>query len=118
MTSNNPLPHTCPSLDDRYTTVTIMGNSSGAVHRKEGPNLAPALAYVPIAEGSSSDAPVISPSPSERRTFPPRAKRLLATGGVVLKGGSSWIIAMAPIRGFTSKSSAEGTYPPPFEMEI
>jgi hypothetical protein len=42
-----------------------MGNVNGAVHRKENPNAAPAWAYVPIAEGSSLAAPLISPGSSD-----------------------------------------------------
>src|SRR2546423_2921208 len=46
----------------------MMGKVTGAVHKNEGPSVAPAVAYVPIAEGSSSAAPVIRPSPTERNT--------------------------------------------------
>src|ERR671924_2346658 len=45
-----------------------MGNVTGAVHRNDGPNFAPALAYVPMAEQSSSAAPVMSPRPRARST--------------------------------------------------
>src|SRR5579863_1764253 len=44
-----------------------MGKVTGAVHRNDGPSEAPAAAYVPMAEGSSSEAPVISPRPTERK---------------------------------------------------
>src|ERR1043165_4427945 len=72
MTWNNPLPETCTSFADRYTTAHIIGNVTGAVQRNAGPIAAPALAYVPIADGSSSAAPVIKPRPSVRNTRPPR----------------------------------------------
>ena len=49
-------------IDDR-----ILGSWTGTVHKKENPNFAPALAYVPIADGSSSAAPVIKPSPTDRK---------------------------------------------------
>src|SRR5256885_16204040 len=45
-----------------------MGNMTGPAQRSAGPNFAPALAYVPMADGSSSEAPVISPNPMERNT--------------------------------------------------
>jgi hypothetical protein len=31
-------------LAERYTTATIIGKVTGAVHRKDGPNFAPVLA--------------------------------------------------------------------------
>src|SRR5438067_13328270 len=45
-----------------------MGRVTGAVHKNDGPSAAPAVAYVPIADGSSSAAPVISPRPSDLST--------------------------------------------------
>src|SRR5437588_11344562 len=53
-----------PSLEHRNTVADIMGKVSGAVHRSENPNAAPALAEVPIALGSSLAAPEIRPGPS------------------------------------------------------
>src|SRR5690348_11630797 len=66
MTANNPSPATCPNFEHRYTTVYIMGKMAGTLQRRDGPREAPAAAYVPIAAGSSSDAPVIRPSPIDR----------------------------------------------------
>src|SRR5215212_3481562 len=47
-------------------TATVIGNMTGTAQRIDVPSFAPAVAYVPIAEGSSSAAPVISPSPIAR----------------------------------------------------
>ena len=63
------------------TTANIIGNASGAVHRNPGPTRAPALAYVPIAEGSSAAAPVTMPSPSAR--IPPRSGSRAPTSGFI-----------------------------------
>ena len=48
-------------------TENIIGKITGTVQRKDGPNDAPTAAYVPMAAGSSSDAPVIRPKPKERK---------------------------------------------------
>src|SRR5262245_46326754 len=45
----------------------IIGNVAAAVHSGASPSEAPACAYVPIPEGSSSDAPVTRPGPRTRR---------------------------------------------------
>src|SRR5690242_8418532 len=70
MTWKSPRPATCPSFAERYTTVNIIGRMTGVAHRKPKPNFAPALAYVPIAEGSLSAAPVMIPRPSVFATLP------------------------------------------------
>jgi hypothetical protein len=44
-------------------TAVIIGNVANAVHNMEDPNDALARAYVPMPDGSSSDAPVINPGP-------------------------------------------------------
>src|SRR5689334_1460567 len=64
MIANSPLPYTRPSLAERYTTTYIIGSRTGAIQRNDRPNFAPALAYVPMAEGSSSAAPVMTPVPT------------------------------------------------------
>ncbi len=48
--------------------AAIMGKTTGAIQRVEKPKAAPALAYVPMALGSSLAAPVIRPGPSRRST--------------------------------------------------
>ena len=47
--------------------VIISGSVRTAVHSVAYPSAAPACEYVPIPDGSSSDAPVISPGPSRPR---------------------------------------------------
>ena len=58
------MPLTIPIRAQVSCTATIKGKVNNAVQRVAKPNPAPATAYVPIPEGSSSDAPVINPGPS------------------------------------------------------
>src|SRR4051794_37825169 len=67
MTANSPLPYTRPIFAERYTTMYIIGRRRGAIQRNAKPNFAPALAYVPMADGSSSAAPVMMPVPTVRK---------------------------------------------------
>ena len=60
-----------------YCTDDIKGKVTRAIHKVANPNEAPAMAYVPIPEGSSSEAPVIKPGP---RIFKKRRKILGALG--------------------------------------
>src|SRR5438132_7860202 len=48
-------------------TAAIIGSVSKAVHSVAKPSDAPALVYVPMPDGSSSEAPVISPGPRNIR---------------------------------------------------
>src|SRR5512140_706812 len=61
-----PFPVSRLSLEQRYIVAAIMGKVSGAVHRNEKPNAAPACAYVPTAQGSSFAAPVMIPGRIDR----------------------------------------------------
>src|SRR5512143_3828262 len=47
--------------------VAVSGKVKSAVQRVAKPNAAPAEAYVPMPEGSSSDAPVMNPGPRRPR---------------------------------------------------
>src|ERR1017187_4482880 len=47
-----------------YCTAVINGNVTSAVQSVAKPNAAPACAYVPMPEGSSSDALVTNPGPN------------------------------------------------------
>src|SRR3954447_4046815 len=67
MTAKRPFPYTRPIFAERHTTTYIIGRRTGAIQRKPNPNFAPALAYVPIADGSSSAAPVMMPVPTVRK---------------------------------------------------
>src|SRR5512146_1532744 len=61
-----PLPVTRPILAQMYWTTVMSGNVRTAVQRSPYPKAAPALAYVPMPLGSSSEAPVMNPGPSRR----------------------------------------------------
>src|SRR5437016_10321170 len=63
MTLASPIPLTIPILAHMNSTAVIIGKVASAVQRIENPSDAPATAYVPMPEGSSSDAPVIRPGP-------------------------------------------------------
>src|SRR5437762_7985861 len=45
----------------------IIGNVTSAVQRHENPKAAPACAYVPMPDGSSSEAPVTRPGPRTKK---------------------------------------------------
>src|SRR5438552_10077190 len=62
-TPASPLPVTIAIRAQVNCTAVIIGNVISAVHSVAKPNDAPATAYVPMPEGSSSDAPVIKPGP-------------------------------------------------------
>jgi hypothetical protein len=53
--------------------AAISGKVSSIVHPIANPSCAPAWLYVPIPEGSSSEAPVISPGPKTLSTRPSKA---------------------------------------------
>src|SRR5712664_656760 len=61
------MPLTIPIRAQVSCTEAINGQVNRAVQRVVKPSEAPATAYVPMPEGSSSDAPVISPGPSTFR---------------------------------------------------
>src|ERR1051325_362817 len=68
-----PRPLTMPRRAHMSCTAAINGNASQAVQRARYPNCAPAIEYVPMPDGSSSEAPVTSPGPSiemNRRSLP------------------------------------------------
>src|SRR5260370_21602557 len=52
-----------PTLAQMNCTEAISGKLISAVHSVPKPNDAPATAYVPMPDGSSSEAPVMSPGP-------------------------------------------------------
>src|ERR671930_1284619 len=56
-----------PIFAQMNCTTHIIGNVNSAVHNIEKPSAAPACAYVPMPDGSSSEAPVISPGPRSRK---------------------------------------------------
>src|SRR5437879_3130204 len=56
-----------PTLAQINWTAAISGKVTRAIHSVAYPRAAPAMAYVPIPEGSSSEAPVIRPGPSDFR---------------------------------------------------
>jgi hypothetical protein len=62
-TRANPIPVTMPTLAQTNWIAVIMGKVANAVQSVEKPSEAPATAYVPIPDGSSSEAPVIRPGP-------------------------------------------------------
>ena len=70
------MPLTIPILAQVSKTAIINGKVNKAVHSVAKPSDAPATAYVPIPEGSSSEAPVISPGP---RSLKKRLTRLLSS---------------------------------------
>src|SRR5258708_9191997 len=61
------MPLTIPIRAQVSWTEAINGHVNRAVQRVVKPREAPATAYVPMPEGSSSDAPVINPGPSTFR---------------------------------------------------
>src|SRR5947209_3645232 len=56
-----------PILAQMNWTATIRGKVKSAIQSVEKPRLAPAIEYVPMPEGSSSEAPVISTGPRRER---------------------------------------------------
>src|SRR5581483_7873711 len=85
-----PIPVTIPSLEQRNTVADIMGKVSGAVHKRENPNAAPALAEVPIALGSSLAAPEIRPGPSNpRNDLSRRCLREVPAGSASCEGATN-----------------------------
>src|SRR5947207_12139530 len=80
-----------------YCTASISGKDHRDNHNGARPSDAPACEYVPMLDGSSSDAPVIRPGP---RTFRKRNSELLccdwtAPTDSVPFGGSLWGIVEA-----------------------
>src|ERR1700689_2561534 len=67
MSSPRPLPLASAVRSQISWTAAINGNVNSATHSIPKPNLAPVWAYVAMPDGSSSEAPVISPGPSARR---------------------------------------------------
>jgi len=63
VTPARPLPVTIAIRAQVNCTAVIIGKVMSAVHNAPNPNDAPATAYVPMPEGSSSDAHVINPGP-------------------------------------------------------
>jgi len=63
VTPARPLPVTIAIRAQVNCTAVIIGKVMSAVHNAPNPNDAPATAYVPMPEGSSSDAQVINPGP-------------------------------------------------------
>src|SRR5712671_1991639 len=57
------MPLTMPILAQMNCTAAIIGSVTGAIQSVAKPNDAPAWVYVPMPDGSSSEAPVISPGP-------------------------------------------------------
>src|SRR5258707_1190500 len=49
------------------STAAIKGRLNRAIHSEDRPSAAPVAAYVPMPDGSSSEAPVISPGPRIRK---------------------------------------------------
>src|SRR5205085_4652073 len=56
-----------PILAQMNWTAAIRGKVKSAIQSVEKPNDAPAIEYVPMPEGSSSEAPVMSPGPRRAR---------------------------------------------------
>src|SRR3990167_4726645 len=50
-------------------TAIINGKEKSDAQSMPNPNLAPAIEYVAMADGSLSDAPVIKPGPSDFQNF-------------------------------------------------
>src|SRR5438105_2124481 len=86
------MPLTIPILAQVSRAAIINGNVNKAVQSVAKPSEAPATAYVPMPEGSSSEAPVTSPGPSRLKK---RLTRLLssimaASSETVPPAGSEW----------------------------
>src|SRR5437588_7130914 len=86
------MPLTIPILAQVSRAAIINGKVNKAVHSVAKPSEAPATAYVPMPEGSSSEAPVIRPGP---RSLKKRLTRLLssimaASSETVPPAGSEW----------------------------
>ena len=58
-----PLPVTKPMRPHISCTAAMKGKEKGAVQSCWRPKAAPVCAYVPMPEGSSSEAPVMNPGP-------------------------------------------------------
>jgi hypothetical protein len=65
--------------------LAIIGSVKSAVHSVEKPREAPATAYVPMPDGSSSDAPVMRPGP---RIL---SKRLTGFGSLPTDASVVWV---------------------------
>src|SRR5258706_15907099 len=90
-----------PILAQVSCTEAINGQVNRAVQRGVKPKDAPATAYVPIPEGSSSDAPVISPGPRtfRKRLIGFRSSIMAASREPVPPAGSGGGMTGAPLSG-------------------
>src|SRR5438093_6780868 len=74
MSDARPSPPASPRRAASSSTAAASGSDMGTVHNIAKRNWAPSWEYVPIPEGSSSAAPVMSPGPRWRST-PSRPRR-------------------------------------------
>src|SRR5712664_4780280 len=95
------MPLTIPILAQVSCTEAINGQVNRAVQSVVKPREAPATAYVPMPEGSSSDAPVTSPGPStfRKRLIGFLSSIMAASRGPVPPAGSECGITGAPLFG-------------------
>src|SRR5207247_2132610 len=73
MRAASPCPVTRPSRPAVSWTAAASGSVIHAVHSNPKPKAAPACEYVPMPDGSSSEAPVTNPGPSRRKYPNPRS---------------------------------------------
>src|SRR2546430_2221581 len=73
----------------------ISGNVISAVHRVLKPSVAPATEYVPMPDGSSSEAPVMSPGP---RTFRNRTAGFGSRSAVIAADSGPGTVSTCCIR--------------------
>src|SRR5881396_1048887 len=73
MRAASPCPVTRPSRPAVSWTAAASGSVIQAVHSNPKPKAAPACEYVPMPDGSSSEAPVTNPGPSRRKYPNPRS---------------------------------------------
>src|ERR1700704_909554 len=111
------MPLTIPMRAQVSWTEAINGHVNRAVQSVVKPREAPATAYVPMPEGSSSDAPVTSPGPStfrkrligflssimaaSREPVPPAGSECGITGAPLSDANpdcSLWDITATPLR--------------------
>src|SRR3977135_878811 len=95
------MPLTMPIRAQVSCTEAIHGHVNKAVQSVVKPREAPATAYVPMPEGSSSDAPVISPGPSifRKRLIGFLSSIMAASREPVPPAGSECGITGAPLSG-------------------
>ena len=67
MSEASPRPFASPRRPAVSCTAAASGHVNNAVHRKSNRNAAPTCEYVPMPEGSSSEAPVTIPGPRLRK---------------------------------------------------